>query len=419
MIEINGWNNEEINYLKKNYASKTNKQLANELQKTYHSVAYVANKLKLVKQPHKSWTNEEDNFLKEHYIEMTSAEISKILNRTIHSINARRDDLGLIRNANWTVDEETFLIENHNNMSYAEIGKILKRTEGAVDAKCFDMGLYKKEKPWEQWEYDFVKNNYYEMPTKEIAEYLNRTPSAIKLKAQRSGMKKYPYYCDYKFFETIDTEEKAYWLGFLTADGWINQNTETGSGTTGVELQYGDIGHLKKFNKSLNGNYRITDRWRPCAISSSDPNKKNHMCVLRIFSRIMYQSLVNLGFTNNKSFDSYIPDIPENLQRHYIRGYFDGNGSVSVSNNYLDVRFCTASSKLKDGLIEICLNNNIKLKDCSHLTENDIIVYYPEVTSLKNKLTLLDYMYKDATIYLDRKYKKYLKTKRIYGTKTT
>lgn len=418
-MKINGWNDKEIKYLTDNYELKTCKQIASDLQKKYSSVVYVANKLRLIKQPHKSWTVEEDNFLRNHYIDMTSAEIGKILKRTIHSINTRRDDLGLIRNANWTTEEEMFLIKNFNQMTYAEIGKALNRTEEAVDAKCFNMGLYKKEKPWEQWEYDYLKDNYYEMSTKEISEYLNRTPSAIQLKAQRLGMKKYPYSCNYNFFEVIDTEEKAYWLGFLTADGWINQNQKTGSGTTGVELQYGDIEHLRKFNKSLNGNYKITDRWRSCPISSSNPYKKNHSCVLRIFSRIMYQSLVKLGFTNNKSFDGYIPDIPINLQHHYIRGYFDGNGTICVSNNRLDVRFCTASMKLKDGLIKVCLNNNIKLEDYQSVNENGIIVYYPEAISVNNKIALLDYMYKDATIYLDRKYKKYLKVKRIYRTKTS
>lgn len=415
MITIKGYTNNEIEYLKENFAKYTNKQLAEQLKKTESSIKNAANKLGLIKQPHKTWTKEDDEFLIAHYIEMTSQEIGKKLGRTVHSINARRDDLGLVRNPNWTDSEIQYLIDNHKTSTYEEIGRMLNRTAQAVDAKCFEMGLCKMDPLWTEKDLEFLKNNYMTIQTSELAELLNRTPIAIKIKADRIGLKKYPYCCNYHYFDCIDTEEKAYWLGFITADGWVTKNENSGAGAVGIELQYKDINHLKKFNKAINGNYKITDRWKSCPLS--DPGKKNHMCVIRIFSIVMVESLLTHGITPRKTLNISMPQIPQGLQRHFIRGFFDGDGCFSVSNNRIGVRFCTASEKFKEDIIDILSQNGIEMKDYSENHENYNAVYYPEATSNEMRLKLLEYMYKDCKVYLDRKYKKYIKALRILNDK--
>ena len=413
MTEIKGYTEEEINYIIDNYANKTNKEIASYLGKTVNSIGYVATKLKLIKQPHKAWTKEEELFLRQNYLVLTSAEIAERLGRTIPSINARCDELGLIKHDGWDESEIQYLRDNYMTMDYKSIGAHLGRTDGAVCAKCFDLGLYKKEVPWTNEELNFLKDNYFNMTNNEIGEILNRSPSAIRLKGSRMGFKKYPYYCNYHYFDVIDTEEKAYWLGFLSADGWINKNDKSNAGVVGIELQYNDIKHLQKFNKCIQGNYRITDRWRTCTLSPY-PDKLNHMCVIRIFSVVMYNALESLGFTNNKSFDIEIPELRNDLYRHYLRGFYDGDGCLSVSNNRLSVSFCTASEALKNDIIELVRIHNIDIKDYSCIYKNGTVMYRPEVTKNSEKLKLLDYMYKDASIYLDRKYKKYLKAKKKY-----
>lgn len=417
MITIQGYTDEDIKFLINNYQAKTNKQLAKELNKTYGSIQNAARKLNLIKQPHKAWSSEEDEYLIKHYIDMTSEELAKKLNRTISSINARRDALGLIRNATWSDDEVAFLIKNYINMEHSEIAQKLNRTESAVRAKCFDLNLYKKEKPWEEWEIVYIRDHYCEMSKNAIAEKLNRTPSAIGLKASRMGLKKYPYYCNYHYFDIIDTEEKAYWLGFMTADGWISQNKKTGAGAIGIELQYSDIGHLRKFNKSIQGNYKITDRWRSCEISSRDKETLHHTCVIRVYSRKMYDSLCACGLSQDKSYIVKFPDIEPHLVRHYIRGYFDGDGCFSVSNNHLNVKFVTVSYNYFQDLSNYLNSLGLQLRCFNELNEFGTMVYYTEIRYNKDKLLFLDYIYKDSNIYLDRKHKKYLKAKSIYSTR--
>ena len=413
MTTIKGYTDDELDFIRLNYQSMTIRQLSTKFNKSVGSISAALHKMNLSKQKHNKWTEEEKQFLIDHYIDMTSKEMSKYINHSIAAINTQRDKLGLVRNESWTDDEIMFLIDNYANMSHEEIGKQINRTSIAVCAKCFELNLYKKELPWTADETDYVKQNYMTMSTKDIATHLNRSINAIKVHAQRMGFKKYPYSCDYDFFNVIDTEEKAYWLGFLTADGWISKNEVKNSGCVGIELKYSDLCHLKKFNKSIHGNYKIVDRWKQCHISKN-PNKWNHMCCIRIYSIDMYNSLTKLGFTNNKTYDCYIPDIPQTLIKHYIRGYFDGDGRFGLSNNRLWVSFCTASKSFNDCIVHELQKEDIQVQQYDYINEFGTQMYVPELTNNKARIKFLNWIYDDANIYLDRKYKKYLKAIKQY-----
>ena len=410
IMKIRNYTQEELDYIEENYINMTVKELAIKLNKSKGSISNAVRKMGLTKQPHKPWTDDEIQYLKNNYINKTSEEISKHLNRTVQSINAERDRLGLIRNEAWSKEEVDYIINNFKFMTHEDMGKNIGRTEGAVRAKCFDLGLYKKEIPWEDWEIKFVRQNYMEMTNSEISQRLNRSENAIHLQASRMGLKKYPYTCDYHYFDDIDTEEKAYWLGFLTADGWISKNDKNNAGVTGIELQYGDINHLKKFNKSIGGNYHITDRWKPCKISSH-PDKKHHTCVIRIFSLTMYNSLVEKGFTKDKSYDCCIPPLRQDIIRHYLRGYFDGDGCLCFTNKSFHINFTTASKLLSDDVASVLKSNNFNVNENIYVNSFGTTMYKIDIYRTQDKINFLDWIYKDCNIYLDRKYKKYLKVK--------
>lgn len=412
MIKIKNYTQEELEYIQENYNNMTANELAVKLNKSVGSVNNAIRKMGLIKQPHNKWTDAEIEFLKSNYINMTSEEISCRVNHTIDAVNTMRDKLKLVRNQSWSDNEIQFLKDNFESTLFSELSKTLNRTESAIRAKCFDLNLFKNT-PWTDDEINFVKENYMEMKTADIAQMLSRTMSAIELKARKLGLKKYPYTCNYHYFDDINSEEKAYWLGFLSADGWINKNDKNNAGVTGIELQYCDVNHLKKFNKSIDGNYQITDRWRVCTLSN-DQNKKNHMCCIRIFSLTMYNSLVNIGFSNNKSYDFHIPNIPHNLIRHYIRGYFDGDGCLCFTNKSFHVDFTTASQILKDDIKKILEAENLNTLETNYINSFNTMMYRINMRCKQDKINFLDWIYKDCNIYLDRKYKKYLKVKKYY-----
>ena len=117
-------------------------------------------------------------------------------------------------------------------------------------------------------------------------------------------------------FEKIDSEEKAYWLGFLYADGYISFSENK------IELSLAekDVHHIEKFRDFLGINNRICYR----------PSVKAYRLSFR--SDKCKQDLINQGCTPRKSLTLKFPtskQVPYELIRHFIRGYFDGDGWFS------------------------------------------------------------------------------------------
>jgi len=253
---------------------------------------------------------------------------------------------------------------------------------------------------WEEKDLDFLKENYTNYSNQEIADILNRSKKAISIKASRLGLKfdrKYNYDAD--FFESIDTEEKAYWLGFLYADGYVSKTSAINTSyTVGIDLMRSDENHLKKFNKSINGNfelvYRERERW----------NKIHSICSIRVYCKKMVEDLINNGCTYNKTFDIKMPILQEHLIRHFIRGFFDGDGSIfkRKGRDYLLCNITSASEDFLKSIREIIYNIGITsyiVSDRNH--------FQLGISGKDSAYNFLKYMYEDSTFYLDRKHKLY------------
>lgn len=129
------------------------------------------------------------------------------------------------------------------------------------------------------------------------------------------GVRKYAI--DHTFFDHVDSEEKAYWLGFFTADGCVLNHRKLQ-----VNLQASDAGHLEKLNKSLSSNYPIAPNFR-----SPQSGPSVHWVAA---SAALVQALESLGVGPRKS-ASVQPWVgPADLARHYWRGMIDGDGGFSL-----------------------------------------------------------------------------------------
>lgn len=194
-----------------------------------------------------------------------------------------------------------------------------------------------------------------------------------------------------KYFENINTEDKAYWLGFLMADGYVTKGK-----VIGVKLALKDKGHLEKLRDSLVSNIPI----HVYESNTGSYSGENYSyCVFNITSEKMYQDLVNKGLTPNKSKTLEFPNIIPELIPHFIRGYFDGDGSVYNSKN--GVRF----NMLGTNQFLSVVKPIIAPKSKSKIYESKGISYIS--LSGDNAKTALKLLYDNATIYLDRKYIKY------------
>lgn len=101
--------------------------------------------------------------------------------------------------------------------------------------------------------------------------------------------------------------------------------------------------------------------------------------------------------------------------RHYIRGYFDGDGCFTFTNKTFHVSFVTASKNLNDDIVNILKSQGINVVEENYINSCNTIMYRPNIYKTNDKIKFLNWIYEDCKIYLDRKYKKYLKVKNTYN----
>ncbi len=195
------------------------------------------------------------------------------------------------------------------------------------------------------------------------------------------------YNIDENFFGVIDTEDKAYWLGFIMADGWI-----TCGKVLGIKLHPKDKSHLKKFLNSTNSNYPIHE-----GVSTHGYSIGGKFVNLNITNKKLYNDLLDKGVLVKKSKTLEFPNkIPNNLINHFIRGYFDGDGSVfKRPDGYLGVNVLGTENFLKKILEFSNINKNIykyKKKEIHYIS-----------LCCKDATKFLEYIYKNSILYLERK----------------
>lgn len=245
-----------------------------------------------------------------------------------------------------------------NGWSYSKIGKLLGISQNTIAYRCREYGIDKSTK----W---------------------------VGRKRQ--------YSLDEKYFELIDTPEKAYWVGFLAADGYVNSS----KGILELGLQRQDESHIKKFAKAINTNKPIYQK------DSKYNGKKYPSSLLRINSHKMVNDLNALGIIERKSLIYSPPtenQIDKGLIKYWILGYLDGDGSISIDKNKrYSLSFVGTMKTLS--FIQKFFSTNVAYRN-EHNTGKTFSIIYAESKTKE----ILDYLYDNDAIYfcLERKYKKYI-----------
>jgi hypothetical protein len=209
--------------------------------------------------------------------------------------------------------------------------------------------------------------------------------------------RKYPL--DESYFDTIDTEEKAYFLGFLYADGYNNINRKDVT----IKLAESDKEILEKLQNLIQPGRPLIFINRQ---AERNQGKKNQDCyVLTFHSEHLSKRLEELGVIHNKTYDLQFPteeQIPKHLLNHFIRGFSDGDGYISKD------------ACLMVATVDFCRQLGKYLK-----TEYELTIYIGNPKGSKNSINRIsisgaiqsikfqDLIYKNATIYLQRKFDKY------------
>lgn len=203
---------------------------------------------------------------------------------------------------------------------------------------------------------------------------------------------------DNNYFSVIDTSEKAYWLGMLAADGSVGINNY-------IEfcLKLEDKKHVEKFRTAIKSKHKIGEK----TIHLNGKEYKASRIIIR--DSKLNSDLCKYGVCNNKSLITRFPfDIPQKFYKDFIRGYFDGDGSIYSyiqSNGKLryEIAISTGSMDMVNDLLEVVMKETgLLLKFRKARTCYDLRLYDQDQI-----IEFLNYLYKDSLIYLDRKYELY------------
>lgn len=220
------------------------------------------------------------------------------------------------------------------------------------------------------------------------ASTLSRYLKERNIEVKKISLKKYSYNED--FFQDIDNEHKAYWLGFIAADGCINKTNNLEIG-----LAIKDKSHLEKFIGDIDGD--------PLMLKTTKDKARVFVCSVKLV-----KDLERYGVSKNKTFSfNSIPKIEENLIPHFLRGYFDGDGSISTNG------------KNRNGSVKWALNliatedfidswqgyfSKIGITKVSIQEKGEMRVW--NKVGINQIKTILNHIYGDSSIYLSRKFEK-------------
>ena len=237
---------------------------------------------------------------------------------------------------------------------------------------------------------------------REISAILGINYTTVHKKLRRLNINLYNYHNELKFdntvFDVIDTEEKAYWLGFLFADGYVsprNNSVEFG-------LKGSDCEHLSKFNTFVKNRNDIAIGVAKCN------GKEFSRCRCLLTDKHFHDNLISLGCVPVKSKILKFPDLnifkKDGLINHFLRGFFDGNGCIYFTKTGKVCINLVTTTEFANSIVEYYPNIfGVRTKDYRHPNNNIVSMS----AHCSKAFKFLDLIYENSTISLKRKYEKY------------
>ena len=243
----------------------------------------------------------------------------------------------------------------------------------------------------------------YKLSHPTISKILKEIPKYTKAKINNPNMKEH-------FFQEINSEENAYFLGLLIADGNVFKDNTGRQASISITLNLEDEYMLQKFKEVLRADTSIGYDNRGCG-------------QIAVRSDIMAEDLAKYGVVPRKSYHTYLPEIPNQYMWHLLRGIFDGDGSILAKpspnddghNRFLHcISFC-GTHKLMEGISNYLYENLAFKQKPTVYDYKDRQLSELKIQNINDIYLFGTCIYKKATIFLDRKYKIFLDFKQHYN----
>ena len=229
----------------------------------------------------------------------------------------------------------------------------------------------------------------YELSHPTITKILKDVPKYTKAKLNNPNMKEH-------FFQEINEEAKAYFLGLLISDGNVFKDNTGRQASISITLDLKDEYMLEKFKEVLQANTSVVHDGRGCG-------------QIAVRSNIMAEDLAKYGVVPRKSYNTYLPLISKEMMPHLIRGIFDGDGSIMAKpnpsndghNRFLhSISFCGTHQLMEDISNYILENLGIKAAVYDYKDRN---LSELKIQNIDNIAKFGYWIYRNSTIFLNRK----------------
>lgn len=207
-------------------------------------------------------------------------------------------------------------------------------------------------------------------------------------------------------FDSIDTQEKAYWAGFIAADGYSGFNKNKTSGTISISLHQKDKAHLEKAQKFFQTSRPIADIIVKDGFSSADGTPESRLV---IYSKRLVEGLERIGIISPKSLFLKPPKIKPEFFGSFIAGFFDGDGTIFKINNEYTVGF-TGTKEMLTWVATYVGHPDVTFS--KRYTDNKN-TYYIRWGGTNKPLKILNSFYLNSPYHLDRKYTLYLELQNV------
>lgn len=235
----------------------------------------------------------------------------------------------------------------------------------------------------------------------EIANEFNTTRATVSKLLKKHGFKvdRFKYHFNEHYFDQIDSQDKAYILGLLWADG----HNRVDRGGVILELQEDDKELLEKINC-------ITENERPLRkvpLNDKNPSWKNQYNLLWQ-SKYLSNVLNKYGMCQRKSLVLTFPEwLSKDLYPHFVRGYMDGDGCVCYMQHKHKIQVSIVGTQVFLEVVQkICEDIGVKSYITHDKRANEAICQL-SIASNSGSVSFLNWVYNNANLKMERKYNKY------------
>lgn len=301
-------------------------------------------------------------------------------------------------NTYYTKEEQERIIALYKTgLNTVQVAKLVGRSQTGVERFLKKIGIYKKycRKVLTEHEKEIIDLYLRGYSTTKIARMYNVTDNTIArvlrdnnvtIRSSGNSIGKEDY------FNIIDNECRAYFLGLIIADGCILDSNKNKQRALDLTLRNSDIYLLQKFLDEVGSQNRII-RERNRTTSH-----------IRISSDRLCDDLAKYGVVPRKTFKTYLPIIADDLMSHLIRGFFDGNGCIYRYEGKNKVVFYGTNRICND--IQDHLTNKLDINRTKIFDKATVSMY--SIGRQEDIKKFYHYIYDNASIFMIRKKEKFI-----------